>query len=140
MRRRPSIQLNSDMNLTNMIDVIFAILVVFMITAPLMSQGVKVELPKAQAASMDELKSINVTITEDREIIINEKIPSDEHGFKNDFRSVWEGDPETVVVFNADRRIPYGFVMKLVAAVQQEGAVKLGFLTDPGAKRYKLKR
>jgi len=140
MKRRESIQLNSEMNLTNMIDVIFAILVVFMITAPLMSQGVKVELPKAQAASIDVLKNINVTITEDREIIINEEIPTDELGFQNDFRSVWNGDEETVVIFNADRRIPYGFVMKLVAAAQREGAKKLGFLTEPGAKKIIINR
>jgi len=140
MKRRQSIQLNSEMNLTNMIDVIFAILVVFMITAPLMSQGVKVDLPKAQAASMDEVKTINITITREREVLLNDEIPTDEAGFKNDFRTLWDGDQETVVIFNADKSIPYGFVMTLVAAAQQEGAKKLGFLTEPGAQKYKLKR
>ena len=140
MKRRESIQLNSEMNLTNMIDVIFAILVVFMITAPLMSQGVKVELPEAQAESIDVLKNINVTITEDREIILNDEIPTDELGFQKDFRALWTGDDETVVIFNADRRVPYGVVMKLVAAAQREGDKKLGFLTEPGAKKIRIRR
>ncbi len=141
--RRSQIQLNAEINLTNMIDVIFAILVVFMITAPLMSQGVKVDLPKAQAASMDEKKTVNITITAEREIILNSEIPTDELHFKNDFRSVWTGDEETVVIVNSDRKVPYGFVMKLVTEAQSEGAKKLGFLTDPSgaAKLYKkLKR
>jgi len=50
MKRRTSLHLNPELNMTNMIDVIFSILVVFMITAPLMSQGVKVDLPKVKEA------------------------------------------------------------------------------------------
>ena len=52
MRRRESLKPNPELNLINLIDVLFCILIVFMITAPLMSQGVKVELPKAQAEEM----------------------------------------------------------------------------------------
>ena len=140
MRRKGSLDLNPEINMTNMIDIIFSILVVFMITAPLMSQGVKVDLPKAQAASMDEKKSINVTITKEREIIINSEIPSDPQSFRKDFRNVWDGDEETVVVWNADQTVPYGFVINLVTEAQKEGAKRLGFLTDPSQTKVKLKR
>ncbi|MBF0432034.1 MAG: biopolymer transporter ExbD [Fibrobacteria bacterium] len=133
MKRRTSLDLSPDLNITNIIDVIFAILVVFMITAPLMSQGIKVDLPKAQAASLDEKKSINITITKEREIVIDE-LPSDQRSFRSDFRRVWTGNPETVVVINADTKVPYGFVMQLVAETQKEGAKRLGFLTDPSIK------
>ncbi len=124
-----------------MIDVIFAILVVFMITAPLMSQGIKVDLPQAKSASIDEKKSINVTINKDREIIIND-IPSDINGFKNDFRSVWTGDQQTIIIVNSDKSVPYGFVMQLVAQAQEEGAKRIGFLTDPSSttKRFKKRK
>jgi biopolymer transport protein ExbD/biopolymer transport protein TolR len=133
MRKRESLRPNPELNLVNLIDVLFAILIVFMITAPLMSQGVKVELPKAQAASLEEKKAIQVTVTKEREILINET-PSDPVGFEKDFRSVWTGDDETAIVINSDQSVPYGFVMELVAAVQRQGGKRLGFLTDPGAR------
>ena len=56
------------MNLTNMIDVVFSILIVFMISAPLMSQGVKVDLPKAEAPTMEQEKLLKVSITKNDEL------------------------------------------------------------------------
>ncbi|HKP95042.1 MAG TPA: biopolymer transporter ExbD [Fibrobacteria bacterium] len=132
MRRRESLRPNPELNLVNLIDVLFAILIVFMITAPLMSQGVKVELPKAQAASLEEKKAVQVTVTKEREILINE-MPSDQSSFEKDFRNAWTGDDETAIIINSDQTVPYGFVMELVAAVQRQGGKRLGFLTDPGA-------
>jgi biopolymer transport protein ExbD len=134
MRKRESLKPNPELNLINLIDVLFAILIVFMITAPLMSQGVKVELPKAQAASLEEKKAIQVTVTKEREILINET-PSDPISFEKDFRQAWTGDEETAIVINSDQSVPYGYVMELVAAVQRQGGKRLGFLTDPGAPR-----
>lgn len=133
MRRRESLHINAELNIINLVDVIFAILVVFMITAPLMSQGVKVELPKAQASSLEEKKAIQVTITQSREILIND-MASDLRGFEKDFRNVWTGDEETAVIVNADQTVPYGFVMQIVAAVQRQGGKRLGFLTDPTSR------
>ena len=130
MRRRESLKVNAELNIINLIDVIFAILVVFMITAPLMSQGVKVELPKAQASSLEEKKSINITITKQREILVNE-MASDVQSFDKDFRNVFTGDSETAIVINCDQSVPYGFVMEIIADVQREGGKRLGFLTDP---------
>ena len=134
MRRRESLKVNAELNLINLIDVIFAILVVLMITAPLMSQGVKVELPKTQSASLEEKKAIEVTVTRDREILINETA-SDMQGFEKDFRAIFTGDPETAIIVNCDQTVPYGFVMEIVAAVQRQGGKRLGFLTDPTNRR-----
>lgn len=136
MRRRESLHVNAELNIINIIDVIFAILVVFMITAPLMSQGVKVELPKAQASSLEEKKAVQVTITKEREILLNESA-SDAGSFENDFRAVWTGDEETAIIINADQTVPYGFVMQIVAAVQRQGGKRLGFLTDPNSRPVK---
>lgn len=133
MRRRQSLQVNAELNIINLLDVIFAILVVFMITAPLMSQGVKVELPKAQASSLEEKKAIEVTVTKEREILINETA-SDQQSFEKDFRTIFTGDVETAIIVNADQSVPYGFVMELVAAVHRQGGKRLGFLTDPTPK------
>ncbi len=130
MRKRESLRLSPEINLTNLIDIIFAILVVFMITAPLMSQGIKVDLPKAKASSLEEKKAIQVTVTREREILINDA-PSDARSFEKDFRRVWTGDEETAIIVNSDQSVPYGFVMELVASIQRQGGKRLGFLTDP---------
>ncbi len=135
MRRRESLKVNAELNIINLIDVIFAILVVFMITAPLMSQGVKVELPKAQASTLEEKKSVDITITKEREILINE-VASDLQSFEKDFRAAFTGDPELAIVINCDQSIPYGFVMEVVAAVHRQGGKRLGFLTDPTMRAH----
>src|SRR3954468_7384286 len=105
MRKRESLRPNPELNLVNLIDVLFAILIVFMITAPLMSQGVKVELPKAQAASLEEKKAIQVTVTKEREIPNNGKAP-EQGRFQKEFPNVWAGGEETAVIINSDQTVP----------------------------------
>ena len=67
MKRSRGKELKQEMNLTNMIDIVFSILIVFIISAPLMSQGVKVDLPKAEAPTMEQEKLLKVSITKDDE-------------------------------------------------------------------------
>ena len=114
------------MNLTNMIDIVFAILIVFIISAPLMSQGVKVDLPKAEAPTMEQEKLLKVSITKDEELYIADMMV-DFASFNNVFKSLWNG--EMAVVINADESVNYGLVMKVVTQVQKLGVTKLGFLT-----------
>lgn len=114
------------MNLTNMIDVVFAILIVFIISAPLMSQGVKVDLPKAEAPTMEQEKLLKVSITKNEELYIADMMV-DFASFNNVFKSLWNG--EMAVVINADESVNYGLVMKVVTQVQKLGVTKLGFLT-----------
>lgn len=114
------------MNLTNMIDIVFAILIVFIISAPLMSQGVKVDLPKAEAPTMEQEKLLKVSITKKEEIYIADMMV-DFHSFNSVFKSLWNG--EMAVVINSDEDVKYGLVMKVVTQVQKLGVTKLGFLT-----------
>jgi biopolymer transport protein ExbD/biopolymer transport protein TolR len=130
MRRRESMRANAELNLVNIIDVIFAILVVFMITAPLATQGVRVDLPRAPAPGVDEQKTLEITVTRQREVFIGKAVSS-LRGFESDFRAAFDGDPETAILVRADRAVPYGMVMEIVAAVNRQGGRKLGFLTDP---------
>jgi len=125
------------MNLTNMIDIVFSILIVFIISAPLMSQGVKVDLPKAEAPTMEQEKLLKVSITKNDEIYIADMMV-DFDSFNNVFKSLWNG--EMAVVINSDEDVKYGLVMKVVTQVQKLGVTKLGFLTmnpkeKPGKKR-----
>ena len=126
MKRSRGKELKQEMNLTNMIDIVFAILIVFIISAPLMSQGVKVDLPKAEAPTMEQEKLLKVSITKNEELYIADMMV-DFGSFNNVFKSLWNG--EMAVVINADESVNYGLVMKVVTQVQTLGVTKLGFLT-----------
>ena len=126
MKRSRGKELKQEMNLTNMIDIVFAILIVFIISAPLMSQGVKVDLPKAEAPTMEHEKLLKVSITKNEELYIADMMV-DFKSFNNVFKSLWNG--EMAVVINADESVNYGLVMKVVTQVQKLGVTKLGFLT-----------
>ena len=126
MKRSRGKELKQEMNLTNMIDIVFSILIVFIISAPLMSQGVKVDLPKAEAPTMEQEKLLKVSITKDEKIDIAD-MQVDFSSFNNVFKSLWNG--EMAVVINSDENVHYGLVMKVVTQVQKLGVTKLGFLT-----------
>lgn len=123
-----------DLNLTNLMDVVFAILVVFMITAPLMTQGVKVDLPKAESAAVDEKKSVTVSFDASRRVFVDGQETSLD-AFPQAFARAWGGDPDRAVLVEGDRSVPYGLVLEAVGVVQKAGATKIGFLTEPPPKR-----
>jgi biopolymer transport protein ExbD/biopolymer transport protein TolR len=126
MKRSRGKSLNQEMNLTNMIDVVFAILIVFLISAPLMSQGIKVDLPNAEAPSIENNKLLKVTITKEEKISVDDmEVRIDD--FDEIFKSLWKD--EVPVVINADSSVHYGIVMKVVSLVQVAGVKQLGFLT-----------
>lgn len=126
MKRSRRKELNQEMNLTNMIDIVFAILIVFILCAPLLSQGVKVNLPKVEAPTLEQEKLLKVSITKNEDIYIAD-MQVDFDSFDDIFKSLWNG--EMAVVVNSDESVSYGFVMKIVTRVQKLGVTKLGFLT-----------
>ncbi len=129
VRRRKRVV--SEMNLTNLIDVIFALLIIFMITAPMMTQGVHVDLPKATADNVStESEMIQVSVTSKNEIYINDT-PVPTNQFRKEFREIFGGRIEVPVYINADQKVEYGFVIRVISTVQKAGVVKLGFLTEP---------
>lgn len=130
MRRRRMPPPQPDMNLTNLMDVVLCILVVFMITAPLMTQGVKVELPKAESPALDEKKSVTVSFDGERRIFVDGEETTRE-SFGDTFRKAWGGATEKAVLIEGDRSVPYGLVLETVGVIQGIGATKIGFLTDP---------
>jgi biopolymer transport protein TolR len=134
MRRRRSQPPKPDLNLTNLMDVVLCILVVFMITAPLMTQGVKVELPKAEAPAVDEKKSVTVSFDSRQRVYVDgEETSADE--FPAAFARAWGGDADKAVLIEGDRVVPYGIVLETVGEIQKAGATKIGFLTEPPARK-----
>jgi biopolymer transport protein ExbD/biopolymer transport protein TolR len=126
MKRSRSRGLNQEMNLTNMIDVVFAILIVFLISAPLMSQGIKVDLPNAEAPTIEQKKMLKISIDKNGQIYVAD-MAVDLENFSGVFQSLWQ-DNEPVVI-NADESVDYGKVMQVVSLAQSMGVKQLGFLT-----------
>jgi biopolymer transport protein TolR len=126
-RRR---QVIADLNITNLVDVVFTLLIIFMITAPMMTQGVQVDLPKAEAQNVEVSDYIQVSITGRNEVFIDQERVN-LVDFPKRFKEVFSSKKSSPVFINADKKVPYGLVIRLIADVQNAGVVKLGFLTLP---------
>jgi biopolymer transport protein TolR len=133
-RRRHTRRVIDELNITNLVDVVFTLLIIFMITAPMMTQGVQVDLPKTESENVEVVQSIQVSITAQNDIYIDqERIALLE--FKKRFKQVFAGRSDVPVFINADKKVPYGLVIRVIADIQNAGVVKLGFLTQPLDKK-----
>jgi biopolymer transport protein TolR len=123
-------RLIADLNITNLVDVVLTLLIIFMITAPMMTQGVQVDLPKADAENVEVNDFIQVSINGHNEIFIDqERINLVD--FKRRFKEVFANRTKVPVFVNADKKVPYGLVVRVIADIQKAGVIKLGFLTLP---------
>jgi len=140
-RRR---KLMGEINVVPYIDVMLVLLIIFMITAPLLTQGVQVELPDANAKPLDpdllkDHEPLVLSVDRDGRYYLNvgknedAAIEADEVARRAS--AVLGRDAETPVLVKADERVPYGRVVQGMALLQQAGAKKIGFLTDPKAVR-----
>jgi biopolymer transport protein ExbD/biopolymer transport protein TolR len=129
-RKRRRHRIVSELNITNLVDVTFALLIIFMITAPMMTQGVQVDLPETESENVEATESIQVSINGRNEIFINQERISLLQ-FRKRFRAVFSGRTDTPVFVNADKKVPYGLVVRVISEIQNAGVVKLGFLTQP---------
>jgi len=137
-------RLMGEINVVPYIDVMLVLLIIFMVTAPLLTQGVQVELPDADAAPItpEDLRNREpLVLSVDREgryyvnIGGDEDQPIDEATVLKRVEVVLKRDAQTPVLVKADERVPYGRVVQGMVLLQQAGATKIGFLTDPKAVR-----
>ncbi|HEX9707113.1 MAG TPA: protein TolR [Steroidobacteraceae bacterium] len=140
-RRR---RLMGEINVVPYIDVMLVLLIIFMITAPLLTQGVQVELPDADAQPIDpdllkDREPLVLSVDRDGRYYLNvggdEDAPILEAEVARRASAVLGRDPATPVLVKADERVPYGSVVRGMVLLQQSGAKKIGFLTDPKAAR-----
>ena len=133
-----------EINVVPYIDVMLVLLIIFMITAPLLTQGVQVELPDAAANPItpEDLQNREpLVLSVDREgnyylnIGGDEHQPIDEATVRRRVEVVLRRDALTPVLVKADERVPYGRVVQGMVILQQAGAKKIGFVTDPKAVR-----
>jgi biopolymer transport protein TolR len=122
----------TDINVTPLVDVMLVLLIIFMVTAPLIQSGVKVDLPKASAQQMEHSEEkLVLTITRERRIFLGDaEIRGDELEQKLSANARIQKDKE--LYLHADRSLPYGQVVEVMAVARRAGVESLGMITDPG--------
>ena len=130
----------SEINVTPMVDVMLVLLIIFMVTTPLIQQGVKVSLPETKAAPVEaDEKKLVVSIDANKRLFIGEaEVPLGE--FEEKLKANAKAQQEKELYLHADRDLPYGVVVDVMAAAQRAGVTNVGMITDPmGASRASKK-
>ncbi len=120
----------SQINVTPLVDVMLVLLVIFMVTAPILQQGVEVSLPKVKAAALPgEEQQFVVSITRDNEIYLNDaKLTADE--LTDKLQAIAAVRPDRQVFIRADEQVPYGEVIRTMAAIKAAGIENVGMVTQ----------
>jgi len=131
-------KLMAEINVVPYIDVMLVLLIIFMVTAPLLTQGIKVELPQAGAepiTDMPDQPPLILSVDAEGNLYINvgddEDSPVSGQEIVARTGAVLRNRPETPVLVKADRAVQYGFVVGAMVLLQQGGADNVGFVTDP---------
>jgi len=125
--QRGDLPLMADVNVTSLVDVMLVLLIVFMITAPLMQGGVDVELPRAEAKPLDPKQGMVVTVDRDGRISVDQT-PVSYNDFRVTFRSLVATRKPEGVYLQADRRVPYGEVVRVLAVIRGSGIQNVGLV------------
>ena len=125
----------SDINVTPLVDVMLVLLVIFMVTAPILQQGVAIDLPKVAAAPLagDE-EQLVVNVNKAGQVFLNDTaiaLPD----LTTKLAAIRAARPDRQVYVRADQSVPYGQVMKTMAAVRESGLTKIGLVTEPPPER-----
>jgi biopolymer transport protein TolR len=125
----------SQINVTPLVDVMLVLLVIFMVTAPMMQQGVQVNLPKAETKALPtQEESVVVSIETSGKVYINSsEVPADELRAK--LSDMFAARTKKEVFLKADKDVPYGVVVKTMAEIKGAGIERLGMVTEPALRK-----
>ena len=120
----------SEINVTPLVDVMLVLLIIFMVTAPMLQQGVDVDLPKTKPSpiKIDEERLV-VTVTKTKNVYINKRSFTVKE-LQEKLATIRKSDPGKEVFLRADKNVPYGTVVQVMAAIKNAGISKLGMVTD----------
>ena len=130
MRRRPPM---SEINVTPFVDVMLVLLVIFMVTAPLIQQGVPVELPKTKSEGLRSREEPLVIAVDRSGTIFVQRAKVTPESLEGKLIAIFETRGNKEVFLRADARASYGDVARVLATMQRAGAAKIGMVTEPEA-------
>lgn len=122
----------AEINVTPLVDVMLVLLIVFMISAPLMQQGIQVDLPKTTAATMTDVPdTVTLVVNKNRQIVMNEKVlpPGT---LRARLEAIRAAKPDVQLYIQGDQGVPYGFIAQVMAEVKRAKINRVGLVTEPG--------
>ena len=129
-RRRARGGFNADINVTSLVDVAFVLLIIFMITAPMMQGGVQVRLPRAEARPLQAETGLVVSMDSRGRIFVDQAAFS-YADFRATFRALVARRKPSAIYLQADRSIPYGDVVRVLAIIRTAGIRDVGLVAEP---------
>ena len=130
-RRNDPNKAMAEINVTPLVDVMLVLLIIFMVTAPMLSMGIDVDLPRVKSKSVDVTEEkLVLTVNEAKEIYLNKtKMQLGELNSK--LEAIFSNRIDREVFLRADKNVPYGFVVEVMSEIRKAGVDKLGMITEP---------
>uniref|UniRef100_A0A7C6EGF0 Protein TolR n=1 Tax=candidate division WOR-3 bacterium TaxID=2052148 RepID=A0A7C6EGF0_UNCW3 len=130
MKQNRDYGLIQDLNVTNLVDVALTVLTVFIITAPMMTPGIDVNLPRTDASLPHDEEGITVSIKENKQLFVdNDQVKPED--FEAKLKKILEKKPPGITVYlRADKNIDYGFVIEVVGRMRKAGVKDLGLVAE----------
>jgi biopolymer transport protein ExbD len=130
-RRTSLVSLNqiSDINMTPLMDLTFILLITFIITFPLIEQGITINLPKGKAADMMESETRSISLNMDKQLYLDD-VPISADELLSAMTEIGINDPNTTVYVRADRKLPYGEVVSIMKILHDASITKMALVTE----------
>ena len=133
MARRTTLSRNriiSEINMTPLIDLTFLLLITFIITFPLIEQGIPVRLPKGKASELDQANTFTITLNDKAEIFFDE-VPTGEEALAAELKAKAAENPDVTILVRADEAIAYGKVVAVLRLMHDANISRMALVTSP---------
>jgi len=134
-RRRHELQPNAEINLVNLVDLAFVLLIIFIITAPILQGGIDVQLPKASTQALTSDEGVIVSIDREGKIFIADVPVQSLDDFRNTFPSYMQASGKREAYLRGDERVPYGDVLRLFSVMSELDVAEVGLVAEPEERR-----
>ncbi|HOF05055.1 MAG TPA: protein TolR [Syntrophales bacterium] len=123
-------KLVAEINVTPLVDVVLVLLIIFMVTAPMLSMGIDVNLPRVKSKTIDvNEEKLVLTINKDQEIFIN-RTRIQKNDLKVKLENIFAARLDKEIFLRADKTVAYGFVVEVMSEIRKAGVDKLGMVTE----------